>query len=407
MASETASFTVAFRLEFADSAGITWNLIRRTITFVDILLQKRAVKAIKDVAENNEALVALKDTVVVRSKSRVNEICNDLFRQQGNSTGAAKGTKHYCANMEATISMLELLDAPAMSSDRNSLLQSVLGEAIQSYIQNEEYPVFVENLQLTYEAPLWVSTHGLAVFLTGAIDAEMDPSAQESFSDSVLRFLSASTPTGNILDSQVVITKQRLFHGFDHEGNVLIVNPDFAATLQVYVTFLQGGPAEVDWFADGYTTTTSEEYQRNILSSFATSSETLVRDYLWNRDTFFSGVHTVQAMIVDEYPTAAPSTPDPIFAATQPPSKAAVASLTSFYKEPEGALNFTAVAVSMAALHSLIMLLSAIVVFRAHHRKISQGKDVISQRKFEHSTQRTVAVEFDDAPDTPEVECKL
>lgn len=57
-----------------------------------------------------------------------------------------------CAVMEATISTRMYLDGTTNFKSTSNIVDFALCQAIQAYM-NDRYPIFVDQLHLTYEAP--------------------------------------------------------------------------------------------------------------------------------------------------------------------------------------------------------------------------------------------------------------
>lgn len=271
--------------------------------------------------------------------------------------------------MEVTISTSETTQGGSNTTSELSYfsrdyLDFVLTSALQSYIENEEYPIFVEKFQLTYQAPRWVSTERLALFLTGAIKGEMETKAQVAFSNAVVEFLADSNDSSSCsLESQMLITQQGLVDGYDPSK---YVNPDYDERLEVHVTLYQEQTG--NWVnASSYALSNTTTYTKAIVSAFRYESDMFVRQYLKISDSFFKNVHTAQAKLVEDVPTPAPS-PYPTVA---DPSR--LNAIKSFYKEPEGALKFRAVTASVVLLPILILVVGGIVVRQMNKRKGRQA----------------------------------
>ena len=71
----SSSRTLTWKLEFADSGGMRWNLIRRTIHFMNVLLRKRLQNAIEQGKglddEGSASILALEKPMIVNVKSKV------------------------------------------------------------------------------------------------------------------------------------------------------------------------------------------------------------------------------------------------------------------------------------------------------------------------------------------------
>lgn len=198
--------------------------------------------------------------------------------------------------------------------------------------------------------------------MTGALATEMDLGVKDIFR-AILEFLYASTDQPS-LDSRMIIHMQKIIEDFDG------LNQGYSATLQVHVTIFQPAQLHVEGSDIGIVTT-SGTYQRRILHRFLAESEILVRDYLWTADGFFRDFRRVQAAVFIQSPTAAASALLPT-EISRPRVNDVGVFPALFIKEPDGALNFTAVTASVAVLFLFVFAISGLVVFYLRRPKRGQ-----------------------------------
>ena len=249
-------------------------------------------------------------------------------------------------------------------------MEFLMTNALKLYMENEEYPIVLQELKLTYLGPKWVSIDTIGLSLIGAIPGEMDRAAQGTFRRAVSDFINDAQQK-ILLGSDIAIRHQDFSLDNENDDPKQHVNPLYNKALQLQVTFFRKLLGDE---LDNTTAFGADQYSQAVSSRFQNYPEQFVRHYLSTdfNDDFFLNVHTVQTLVIEDSPTPVPSStlsPTTIPQKTNP--------FDALYKEPAGSLNFKSLAVSVALLPFVILVTTSILIYFLSRRGRTQKQHTI------------------------------
>ena len=273
---------------------------------------------------------------------------------------------HFCAKMKTTITSTEYSDHDTLNSQ--NFVDFLMTKALQNYMEDEEYPIVLQAIELTYLGPRWVSFDRLGLSLIGDISGKMNSANQRIFRRAVSAFINddkQATLLGGATD--VAIRHQTISHeGVYPKKNKMNTAP--SELLYVEVTLFRTLEESK---------MTTKQYSDGLISRFESYPDYFVGHHLRTgfNDDFFLNVQTVQVAISEgnaiEIPvsTLSPSTKAPFV-----------------YTKPEKPFNLKALAASVAILPLIVLLAACVLIYLLSSRKRRR------QRQSTKSSQQEVII---------------
>lgn len=299
----------------------------------------------------------------------VNRIVLHLFSTE-ECVSLENTATRFCAKMKTTIiSSMEHSDDDTMNSQ--NFVEFLVASALQIYMEDEEYPIVLQALQLTYLGPRWVSFDRFGLSLRGDIPGKMDFADQRIFRRAVSAFIDDDKQPNLFKGATDVAIRHQTYSREDAYSAEQNMNPVPSDLLRVEVTLFQKLLGESNM--------STEQYSDRLISRFQSDPDIFVDHYLTGKtgsnDDFFLNVHTVQVATSEGNAIEIPVST--LSLSTKAPS---------IHPEPENLFNFKALAVSVAVLPLMVLLAASVLIYFLSARKRS------GQRRSTKSSEQEVII---------------
>lgn len=276
----------------------------------------------------------------------------------------------FCAKMKTTIiSSMEHSDDDTMNSQ--NFVEFLVASALQIYMEDEEYPIVLQALQLTYLGPRWVSFDRFGLSLLGDIPGKMNFADQRIFRRAVSAFIDDDKQPNLFEGATDVAIRHQTYSREDAYSAEQNMNPAPSDLLRVEVTLFQKLLGESNM--------SSGQYFDDLKSRFKSDPDRFLGHYLRTgyNDDFFLNVHTVQVATSEGNAIEIPVSTLSLSTKAQ-----------SISPEPENLFNFKALAVSVAVLPLMVLLIACVFI-----SILSAQKRSGQRRSTKSSEQEVIVVE--------------
>ena len=254
-----------------------------------------------------------------------------------------------------------------IAQSHKGLIDFVIADHTRAYFQNHMYPIFLQDLQITFVGPLWVSARHIGLHLTGKFPAKqiLNSSNQGSLKVAVIDFLSSPPSQGTMLsdtkDSDVFISQLVLSEGVSQAPEIRgrDANRNLNVTLKFDLTFFQQLPQKMQ--SQGYG---ALSYRDSVISRFNTETQQFLFEFLKTSGPFFEGVSNARAVDNIDFPTQDPEILQP---ALEPSSKNP--SYKSFLSKTGNSFDVRFATILMVLVPIIILVIGGALVLYLQRKK--------------------------------------